>query len=44
MSCGARLTIYMLVIPAFFPQAWQGPMLWLIYLIGIVLAMSVQRS
>jgi len=38
MSCGARLTIYMLVIPAFFPHAWQGPMLWLIYLIGIGLA------
>ncbi|MFQ6036556.1 MAG: ferrous iron transport protein B [Sedimentisphaerales bacterium] len=38
MSCGARLTIYMLIIPAFFPQNWRGPMLWLIYLIGIVLA------
>lgn len=39
MSCGARLTIYMLIIPAFFPEKWRGPMLWLIYLIGIVLAM-----
>jgi ferrous iron transport protein B len=38
MSCGARLTIYMLIIPAFFPEQWRGPMLWLIYLIGIVLA------
>ena len=38
MSCGARLTIYMLIIPAFFPPHWRGPMLWLIYLIGIVLA------
>jgi ferrous iron transport protein B len=38
MSCGARLTIYALVIPAFFSEAWQGPMMWLIYLIGIVLA------
>jgi len=38
MSCGARLTIYMLIIPAFFPEKWRGPMLWLIYLIGIVLA------
>jgi len=38
MSCGARLTIYMLIIPAFFPPEWRGPMLWLIYLIGIVLA------
>ncbi|MHC5076864.1 MAG: ferrous iron transport protein B, partial [Planctomycetota bacterium] len=38
MSCGARLTIYALIIPAFFPVQWRGPMLWLIYLIGIVLA------
>ncbi len=38
MSCGARLTIYVLIIPAFFPEKWQGPMLWLIYLIGIALA------
>jgi len=38
MSCGARLTIYMLIIPAFFPEKWRGPVLWLIYMIGIVLA------
>jgi ferrous iron transport protein B len=38
MSCGARLTIYALIIPAFFPEKWCGPMLWLIYLIGIALA------
>jgi ferrous iron transport protein B len=38
MSCGARFTIYMLIIPAFFPDRWHGPALWLIYLIGIVLA------
>ena len=38
MSCGARLTIYALIIPAFFPEEWRGPMLWLIYLTGIVLA------
>jgi ferrous iron transport protein B len=38
MSCGARLTIYALIIPAFFAESWRGPMLWLIYLIGIVLA------
>ncbi|MHC4759291.1 MAG: ferrous iron transport protein B, partial [Planctomycetota bacterium] len=36
MSCGARLTIYALIIPAFFPAQWRGPMLWLIYFIGIV--------
>ena len=40
MSCGARLPIYALIIPAFFPQAWQGPMLWIIYVIGIALAFT----
>ncbi len=38
MSCGARLPIYALIIPAFFPSKWHGPMLWIIYLIGIALA------
>jgi len=38
MSCGARLPIYALIIPAFFAPVWQAPMLWLIYIIGIVLA------
>jgi ferrous iron transport protein B len=38
MSCGARLPIYALIIPAFFPQAWYAPMLWIIYTIGILLA------
>ncbi len=38
MSCGARLPIYALIIPAFFPQVWHAPMLWVIYVIGIVLA------
>ncbi|MHC4751307.1 MAG: nucleoside recognition domain-containing protein, partial [Planctomycetota bacterium] len=38
MSCGARLTIYALIIPAFFHEKWHGPMMWLIYLIGIILA------
>ena len=38
MSCGARLPIYSLIIPAFFPEAWRAPMLWLIYVLGIVLA------
>ncbi len=40
MSCGARLPIYALIIPAFFPQAWYAPMLWLIYIIGILLAIA----
>ncbi len=38
MSCGARLPIYALIIPAFFPSQWHAPMLWLIYVIGILLA------
>jgi len=38
MSCGARLPIYALIIPAFFPRAWNGPVLWIIYLTGIILA------
>jgi ferrous iron transport protein B len=41
MSCGARLTIYMLIIPAFFEERWRGPMLWLIYIIGILLSIVV---
>jgi len=38
MSCGARLTIYALFIPAFFAPEWRATVLWVIYLIGIVLA------
>lgn len=40
MSCGARLTIWMLLIPAFFPPAFRAPALWLIYAIGIALALA----
>ncbi len=43
MSCGARLPIYALLIPAFFPQAWQAPVLWAIYLIGIALAVGAAK-
>jgi ferrous iron transport protein B len=42
-SCGARLTIYSLIIPAFFPQAYRAPVLWLIYIIGILLAVVAAR-
>lgn len=38
MSCGARLPIYALIIPAFFAEKLHAPMLWLIYMIGIALA------
>ncbi len=37
MSCGARLTIYALLIPAFF-EKYRGLMLFAIYIIGILLA------
>jgi ferrous iron transport protein B len=38
MSCGARLPIYILIIPAFFPLKSHGLVMWAMYLIGIVLA------
>ena len=43
MSCGARLPIYALIIPAFFPQAYRAPMLWMIYFVGIILAIGAAR-
>ena len=48
MSCGARLPIWMLLIPAFFAPVWRAPVLWLIYAFGIalalVLALVLRRS
>lgn len=38
MSCGARIPIYALIIPAFFAHRYQAAIMWLIYLIGILLA------
>jgi ferrous iron transport protein B len=38
MSCGARLPIYALIIPAFFSPRHHGLVMWSIYVIGIVLA------
>ena len=43
MSCGARLTIYALLIPAFFAEKWRGPVMWLIYFIGIALAVIAAK-
>ncbi len=43
LSCGARLTIYSLIIPAFFEPKWRAPMLWVIYLIGIGLAIVASK-
>ena len=39
MSCGARLPIYALLIPAFFADKYQPLMLWGIYIIGVAVAM-----
>lgn len=41
MSCSARLAIYALFIPAFFPAQWRAPVLWAVYLTGILLAAVV---
>jgi len=43
MSCGARLPIYALIIPAFFPASLHAPMLWLIYMSGIALAIVAAK-
>jgi ferrous iron transport protein B len=43
MSCGARIPIYALIIPAFFAPVWRGPMMWLIYVIGIALAIGCAK-
>ncbi|MEE4177551.1 MAG: ferrous iron transport protein B [Bacteroides sp.] len=40
MSCSARLPIYVLLISAFFPEN-QGSMLFMIYLIGVLVAIGV---
>lgn len=39
MSCGARLPIYALIIPAFFATQYRGMIMFIIYLTGIVMAM-----
>ncbi len=40
MSCGARLPIYALIIPAFFAGKYQALVMWIIYLIGVVIALG----
>lgn len=42
MSCGARLPIYLLIIPAFFDKN-QALFLWVVYLIGIVMAIVIAK-
>ena len=43
MSCSARLPIYALIIPAFFVEKYQALVMWIIYLIGVVLALVLAR-
>ncbi len=43
MSCGARLPIYALIIPAFFVVKYQALMMWIIYMIGVVVALIAAR-
>lgn len=43
MSCGARLPIYALIIPAFFAAKYQAFIMWLMYLIGVVVALVAAR-
>ena len=40
MSCGARLTIYLLFIPTFFIDRYQPMVMWIIYLIGAAIALG----
>jgi ferrous iron transport protein B len=40
MSCGARLPIYLMIIPTFF-AAWGGTVLFGVYVIGILVAISM---
>ncbi|MBT7170663.1 MAG: ferrous iron transporter B, partial [Phycisphaerales bacterium] len=42
-SCGARYPIYALIIPVFFPVAWQGAAFFGIYILGAVLALVFAR-
>lgn len=39
MSCGARLPIWLLLVPAFFPPVWRAPVLWGIYFFGAIVAL-----
>ncbi len=43
VSCGARLPVYALLISAFFSPSTQGPMMWFIYVFGIVLAVVLAK-
>ena len=40
IACGARFTVFSLLIPAFFPEPWRAPLLWGLYVLGILLAVG----
>ncbi len=41
MSCGARVPIWLLLVPIFFPEAWQGTAMFGIYLVGVIVGLFV---
>lgn len=43
MSCGARLPIYALIIPAFFAEKYRAGMMLTIYVIGVLIALCAAR-
>ena len=43
MSCGARLPIYTLFVGALFPSAWRAPVMWAMYLVGILVAIVLAK-
>ena len=43
MSCSARLPIYAMIIPAFFAVKYHAFVMWLIYIIGVVIALIAAR-
>ncbi len=42
-SCSARFPIYMMFIPALFPEAWRAPVLMLLYVGGVLVAVLLAR-
>lgn len=44
MSCGAKLTVYSLFIPIFFPAPWRAWVMLSIYLAGILLAIAAAQG
>ncbi|MCP4546965.1 MAG: ferrous iron transport protein B [bacterium] len=43
ISCGARLPIYLVLIPAFFPRGWHAPLLLGLYILGILLGLVMAK-